>query len=231
MTVAATSRYLVVASIAAVLLVLFAQQSANAAKIALPPLFGRVIVVDPGHGGVDSGTHDHHGLMEKNLNLEIALRLRNHLRRVGAFIVLTRDGDHELSYMSNKSRSRHLRDLNSRVAVTERSQAELMLSIHVNSSSGSYMRGSIVFYQPDSEDSKRLATLIYQQMQTVAPWHTDRPLAGRVYYILRNSPAVTALIEVGYLTNPEEKAMLCQEDYQEKIVAAITAAVVRYFKE
>ncbi len=205
--------------------------TAWAAMVSLPPLFGRVIVVDPGHGGIDSGTHDQRGLMEKDLNLAIALRLRNQLQKLGAFVVLTRDGDYELSYMSNRSPSRHQRDLHSRVLITQRSQAELMLSIHINSSSSSHTRGSIVFYRADSERSKHLATLIHQELQKVATWHTKPPLAGPVYYILRTSSAVTALIEVGYLTNAEEKALLCQAGYQEQIASAISTAVLRYYQE
>jgi len=205
--------------------------TAWAARVSLPPLFGRVIVVDPGHGGIDSGPHDRRGLMEKDLNLAIALRLRKQLQKLGAFVVLTRDGDYELSYMSNRSPSRHQRDLHSRVLIAQRSQAELMLSIHINASGSPHTRGSIVFYQADSEASKRLARLIQEELRKVAPWHTQSPLAGRVYYILRTSPVVTALIEVGYLTNPEEKDLLCQAEYQEQIASAISTAVLRYFHE
>lgn len=197
----------------------------------LPPLFGKVIVIDPGHGGIDSGTHDGQGLMEKDLNLELAHRLRRALREEGAFVVMTREGDHELSYMSNKYKSRHQRDLNSRILITERSQAELMLSLHINASSAAYCQGGMVFYQPSSEKSKKLAHLIQEEMAKIAPWHDNTPLAGRVYYILRNSPATTVLIETGFLTNPQEKELLCQEEYQEKIISAVAAAVLRFYQE
>ncbi|MBO8126984.1 MAG: N-acetylmuramoyl-L-alanine amidase [Firmicutes bacterium] len=198
---------------------------------AVLPLFGRVIVVDPGHGGIDGGAHDHQGLLEKELNLEIAHRLRKHLREKGAFVVMTREGDHELSYLSNNYRSRHKRDLNSRVLIAEKSRADLMLSLHVNSSSGSYVRGSMVFYQPENEESRRLAILIQEELSKLSSWHDNPPLAGRVYYILRNSPVTTVLIEVGFLTNPEEKELLVTESYQEKLAEAISSAVVKFFQE
>ncbi len=195
----------------------------------LPPLVGRIIVVDPGHGGIDGGTHDQQGLLEKNLNLEIAHWLRRSLKEAGAFVVLTREGDHELSYLSNKYKSRHRRDLNSRVLITEKSRADLLLSIHINAAGNSAHRGSIIFFQPDSTESKSLALLIQEELSKIGPHHTRSPLAGRVYYILRNSEATAVLLELGFITNQEEKKLLSDPQYQQAIARAITAAVIRHF--
>ena len=210
-------------------MVIFVDVSMGKSGWSLPPLLGRIIVVDPGHGGIDGGAHDQQGLLEKNLNLEIAHWLRRSLKEAGAFVVLTREGDHELSYLSNKYKSRHRRDLNSRVLIAEKSRADILLSIHINAAGNPTHRGSIVFFQPDSAESKSLAVLIQEELSKIALHHTRLPLCGRIYYILRNSPVTAVLLETGFLTNPEEKKLLSEPQYQQAIARAITAAVIRHF--
>ena len=108
---------------------------------------GPVVVVDPGHGGVDGGTSDQEGTLEKDINLAIALRLRDHLRAGGVKVVMTRTTDTDLSPFRPGKSGRHRRDLAARIEKARNTRAVCLISIHCDWA-GDKDGGAVVFYNP-----------------------------------------------------------------------------------
>jgi N-acetylmuramoyl-L-alanine amidase len=103
-----------------------------------------IIVVDPGHGGVDGGA-SRNGILEKDINLDIAVKLKSILENKGYKVLLTREQDVSLDSLDHSGLSRHARDLRARVNIINTSGAQLFLSIHVNCISNGSADGSFVF--------------------------------------------------------------------------------------
>ena len=181
----------------------------------------KTIVIDAGHGGVDSGVIHSSGLMEKNINLDIAKQLKELLDESGAYCIITRDRDIELSSLSNIGGTRHKKDLNARVNIIDQSHADLFISIHVNSfPEDEGVKGPIVFYYSQSEYSKRLAECIQERLnreyngqykQKHAIFNKAR---GDTYYILRNTKSPGVIVETGFMSNKEDYKLLKQEKFR-----------------
>ena len=122
--------------------------------------FNNKIVIDPGHGGIDGGTGDKEGLLEKDINLDISLKLRRELEEEGFRVIMTRDKDISLEEFSDINSSRYRRDLNARKTIINENNPLMFISIHVNSSKKSTARGVKVYYYPTSTEGKRLAESI-----------------------------------------------------------------------
>lgn len=189
----------------------------------------RVIVIDPGHGGFDPGCVGQEGVLEKGINLEVARRLTALLNQAGAAVVLTRDGDYDLSDPGSQAGlyQRKRDDLAARVAVAEKYRADLFVSIHVNSVPEPQWWGAQVFYPPGGRDSKRLAALIQQEMlQRLG--QSYRWVQGQNFYVLRNATMPAVMVEVGFLSNPREGYLLQTAEHQTKLAWCIYAGIVRY---
>ncbi|MDI3326995.1 MAG: N-acetylmuramoyl-L-alanine amidase [Alicyclobacillaceae bacterium] len=187
-----------------------------------------VVIVDPGHGGVDGGT-SHGGVLEKDIVLDIALRTRDILQSRGFRPVLTRDRDVDLSARYPSARGgRHARDLANRVRVAKESGASLFVSIHVNHSSSATRRGAVVLHAPDDVNGRLLAFLAAAALDPVTGRSTaavpDRPL-----YVLRQAPCPSVLVEVGFLSNPSERAALLDPEHRQRLALALCRAVEAYW--
>ena len=134
--------------------------SANKSEYNLE-LLGKVIYIDPGHGGLDPGTV-YKDIYEKDINLEICLKLQKVLESEGAIVYLTRYGDYDLS---NKSYSRKKSDLNNRVKIINESNADIYISIHLNSINSTIWRGAQVFYDDINIKNKEIANLFQEQLK------------------------------------------------------------------
>lgn len=193
------------------------------------PLSGLVVAVDPGHGGRDGGAVSASGLVEKDVTLAISLWLRDFLQEAGAAVVMTRETDIELSDPEIGG-SLKRQDLMNRATLINESGADLMISIHLNSIGSSRLSGAQTFYQPKREEAhQRLATLIQAELVRNLE-NTNRvakPL-DRNIYIMREVNMPAALVEVGFLSNPYEAKLLAQEEYQQKVAAAIYEGILRY---
>ncbi|WP_334109445.1 N-acetylmuramoyl-L-alanine amidase family protein [Thermodesulfitimonas autotrophica] len=192
-------------------------------------LAGRTIVLDPGHGGVDPGAHYREEILEKDLVLQIAGRLKRFLENAGATVIMTRTGDYDLAPPEIKSLAARKRyDLRARVDLANRAGADIFLSIHVNTSRDPGKAGVHVYYS-EKPGSDVLARYIEEEM-----WRyigkERMPLPGR-YFVLRETRMPAVLVEAGFLSNPREKALLCDGNYQERLSWAIFRGVVRYFGE
>ncbi|MDQ0418173.1 N-acetylmuramoyl-L-alanine amidase [Croceifilum oryzae] len=194
------------------------------------PMFGKVIVIDAGHGGIDGGAVSPSGIIEKDITLKIASYLQQLLGQAGAQVVMTRETDTDLANPDTRRISRRkAEDLSNRVRLVRESKAELFISIHLNSMAAGPWRGAQTFYNPIKEENKRLASLIQSEIiRTIA--NTDRlPKAKNDVFLMKYSPVPMALVEVGFLSNSEEARLLATEAYQKQVASAIYYGMLAYY--
>ncbi len=195
------------------------------------PLKGKLIVIDPGHGGIDGGTTAP-GLLEKDINLTVANKVQQELRNLGATVVLTRKRDQDLSNLNNASWSRQCRDLMGRISVIEKHQADLFLSVHVNSNPYKpHTNGPMVFYNQRIPKADSLAAHIQSQLNRLAEnynlkVHQPQPAD---YYIIRNTNTLGLLVEVGFASNQLDRTLLTSKEYQDRLSKAIAVGLTGYF--
>ena len=189
-----------------------------------------VIVIDAAHGGSDPGKVGVSGTEEKDINLEIALKLRDDLEKQGFEIVMTREEDTGLE--DTGAESVKVSDLKNRVKIIEETRPALAISIHQNSYTDSAVSGAQVFYYGDSAHGEALAMALQESLiENVDPSNTRAPKENESYYLLKNTSVPVVIVECGFLSNPTEEALLCKEDYQEQIVEAIYEGIVNYLNE
>jgi N-acetylmuramoyl-L-alanine amidase len=198
-------------------------------------LSGMVIVVDPGHGGIDSGAHDRMGLMEKDINLDVSLRVKKILESRSAKVIMTRDRDVSLEDRSDLNASRYRRDLDARKDIINRNYVDVFVSIHVNISPGNPgTRGAIVFYNPLSTEGKKLARYVAKSIDDIVyrDFLKNSTLYTKIrtddYYILRETKVPGVLVELGFLTNPQDKKLLQDKKFKDRIALAISEGVTLY---
>ena len=188
-------------------------------------LLGKVIYIDPGHGGKDPGTV-YKDIYEKDINLDICLKLQKVLESEGAIVYLTRYGDYDLS---NNSYSRKKSDLNNRAKIINASGADIYISIHLNSISSSTWKGAQVFYDDVNEKNIEIANLFQDQLKR--DLKTNREVKEIKTMLMNRKITVPGiLIEAGFLSNPNDRYLLRQDDYQYKICNSIRNGLIKYFK-
>lgn len=196
----------------------------NSKVSALLPLSGKVIVIDPGHGGKDPGTISD-TTYEKDINLAISKALEIELAKAGATVILTRDDDYDLS--TPNARWRKKSDFDNRINLINNSKANLYLSIHLNYLTNTYYSGPQVFFE--NEEEKELANIIQTNLNTNL--NTDREIKEipKETYMYDKLTIPGVLIECGFLSNIEEKNKLSTEEYQQKLASLIKDAIIEYF--
>ncbi|RDV82524.1 N-acetylmuramoyl-L-alanine amidase [Ammonifex thiophilus] len=193
-------------------------------------LVGRVIVVDPGHGGVDPGAHYQAKILEKDLVLSMGKMLAAFLEAGGAEVVMTRSEDRDLAppdILSLSARKRY--DLKERMELTRRVRADAYLSLHVNSSPDSSRRGVYIYYSSRA-GSRELAALLAEEVKRTVSRRCFC-LPGNQYYVLRENPTVAVLVEVGFISNPQERELLSDPAYQQRVAWALARGVYRFYAE
>ena len=181
------------------------------------PLAGVLVAVDPGHGGHDRGAcHLPSGLVEKEINLDMALRLERALKASGAQVVLTRRDDTFVS-------------LDDRAQLANERGAHVFLSLHVNRYPSPECFGAQTFYFPSSEEGRRLALLIQEELLEIYPPNYRQALPGN-YRVLRVARMPAALVEIGFVTNATDRALMQREDYREAVAGAIVRALIRFVR-
>ena len=187
----------------------------------------QVILVDAGHGGVDSGMVGIGGLKEKGINLDIALKLKTILEKKGLAVVMTREEDKGL--YENGTKNMKAQDLQNRIEQIRKYEPVLSVSIHQNSYSDPQVKGPQVFYYADSENGRNLALAIQEELNRQLSVARPREAKGnRTYYLLKRSPSVINIVECGFLTNPEEAQLLKKEEYQTKIAMSVADGIDTY---
>lgn len=189
---------------------------------------GKVIVIDPGHGGIDSGAVSRTGVLEKNINLQIAQRLAVLFRQAGATAILTREGDYDLTDLGYRPGVSNRDELEARLELAVKNRADIYISIHLNSFPSSDCEGAQVFYHPRSTESYRLAALVQQEFINVLG-DNYRWAQGEDFFVLRNLQRPAIVVEAGFLSHPREGVLLTEPAYQNKIAWCIYAGVVQFY--
>lgn len=185
------------------------------------------VVIDAGHGGRDPGKVGINGVLEKDLNLEIALLLKQFLEADDIRVILTRDSDVGL-YDENAS-NKKVQDMKRRVALIEEAHPVITVSIHQNSYHEESVHGAQVFYYTNSAEGKKLADVIQEELiEKADPDNKKQAKANDSYYLLKKTGTPIVIVECGFLSNSAEAEKLCTDSYRERIAWAIHMGVVRY---
>ena len=188
------------------------------------------VVIDAGHGGYDPGKIGITGRLEKDINLEIALKLKKHLEDNNIKVVMTRIEDVSMcGDEGNEVSSKKSADMRKRVEIVNTANANLCVSIHQNSYESKDVKGAQVFYYSKSEDGKKFAELLQGIIKSDVDGKNKRMAKeNSSYYMLRKVECPAVIVECGFLSNWEEATELADEFYQDKIEAAINKAVIEY---
>ena len=189
------------------------------------------VIIDAGHGGEDGGTQSTEGMYEKDINLEIARILDTMLRANGVQTVMTRTEDillydRNVDYHGRKK----VLDLAARKRIAEENENAIFVSIHMNSFPEEKYRGLQVFYSPNNPASETLAVQIQNTTHEYLQQQNDRKIkkATSSIYLLDRLQCPAVLVECGFLSNPEEAALLAQSDYRRELAFVLFSAVMSY---
>ena len=171
------------------------------------PVENKVVIIDAGHGGFDPGKTGKNGDNEKNINLKISSYLQQYLEQSGAVVIVTRNTD---SALGDSKRE----DMSERRRISNESDGDILISIHQNAFTSGQPSGAQFFYFKTSDkNNKRQAK------------------ANSDYYVLKTTDIPSAIVECGFLSNPEEEAKLNTDEYQQQTAWAIYKGIVNYFNE
>lgn len=185
------------------------------------------VVIDAGHGGADPGKVGVNGVLEKDINLLIANKLKTFLEASDVKVIMTRTDDGGL-YDADAS-NKKVQDMKRRIAMIEEAQPDLVVSIHQNSYHEEYVHGAQVFYYTTSETSKQLAELIQKRFVITLDAENKRQAKGNdSYYLLKKTARPIVIVECGFLSNREEAEKLNSDLYQEKAAWAIHMGIMQW---
>ncbi len=190
----------------------------------------KVIVIDAGHGGADPGMVGIGGLEEKGINLAVSMKLKESLEDQGFTVVMTRTEDQGL--YQEGARNKKVQAMQNRIEIMEKAKPLLAVSVHQNSYTEESVKGPQVFYYESSAEGQKLAVSIQNALNTELSVERPRKEKGNTsYFLLKKSPCVLNIVECGFLTNEKEAELLQTEEYQQKIVEAVTKGIVQYVRE
>lgn len=183
-------------------------------------LSGKVIVVDPGHGGSNPGAVAN-GTRETDNNLAVSLKLRDKLAKAGAKVIMTRESDRTVAAEGSSLGQ----ELQARVNIAEANHADMFISVHSNSNPNASISGAMTFY-PSGKSSK-----LAQEVQNGIINETgavNKGTSSATFYVLRNTSMPSILVEMGFVTNAGEARKLQEDSYRNKIAQGIYTGVVKY---
>lgn len=196
------------------------------------PLSGKTIVLDPGHGGPDGGAQGKDQTNEKEISLLVSKKIRDYLQQVGALVYMTREDDTDLAAKNTKGLSRRKsEDIRNRLSFIHDKSPDLFVTIHLNAIPSSRWSGAQSFYYPKFDESRHLAKMIQSEI-TRNLENTERSaLAINGVYLLKYAEVPSTLVEIGFLSNEEERELLKQDEYQLKMAGSIYNGILRYLTE
>lgn len=192
----------------------------------------KVIVIDPGHGGIDGGAKSENGVIEKDINLSISLKTKAALESKGYRVIMTRSEDVGLYTEGKKVREKKIEDLGNRVKIKKENKCDAFISIHQNMFPQKNCKGAQV-WSANNEPSQKLGKIIQQKFKEEVDQNNKREakVAKKEYKILNDGyEGASVIVECGFLSNPEECELLGKEDYQNKIANTLANAIDEYFK-
>ncbi len=190
-----------------------------------------VIIIDAGHGGEDGGAVGVDGTNEKDINLEITLKLNDILTVMGYQTRMVRTTDISIHNQgADTIRERKATDIRNRTAIMDEYENCLYVSIHQNKYDDSRIWGAQTFYSPNDEASKSLAQFIQTSIATGIQPDNRRLIkeSGTSIYVLYNATKPAVMVECGFISNPNELSQLKTEEYQSKIAFSIISGLINY---
>lgn len=189
------------------------------------------IIVDAGHGGADGGAQSSEGVLEKDINLSIALKVGEMLKVMGYDVIYTRESD-DIPYGNecNTIRQKKVWDTHNRMSVIESNPGGIFLSIHQNYFTQSKYSGAQVFYSGNNAESKILAESIQRSIVDKLQPDNDRQVkkSGTEIYLLYHAKVPAVMVECGFLSNSGEALLLKDESYQNKMALSIIEGLTQY---
>lgn len=189
-------------------------------------LLGKIIVLDAGHGGTDSGAKNGK-IVEKELNLLLVKKLEKELISRGATVYLTREEDNDLSARTSE---RKRSDLYNRAKYINTIKPNMYISIHLNATISSSWKGLQVFYNKNNEENKVIAETITNNLKNNIN-NIREVKEENKYYMYKYIKYPGVLIEAGFISNPNENYLLRQEEYQNKLITLIADAIEKYYQK
>ena len=183
----------------------------------------KVVVIDAGHGGSDTGAVGPRGTTEKAVALAVALKTEKILQDEGFKVVMTRRTDIDVAAPNASNTA----ELQARVNKAP-SQADIFISIHCNAFSNPKSNGMETYYYGSSAKAQKLAKLMNEELAKYGGLF-NRGVKVANFYVLKHTKCPATLIEIGFITNPDEEKLLASEKYQNKLAGAIASAVKKYF--
>lgn len=188
------------------------------------------VVIDAGHGGIDGGvTGVKTGVKESVINLAVARKLAKHFNNAGIDTVLTRDSDAGLYGTATGNLKR--KDMEARRDIILKEKPTLVISVHMNKYSVSSRRGAQVFFDENNQYGKMLADCVQESFNSMEEAVRQCSALKGDYYILNSHPYPACIAECGFLSNPEDEALLTTDEYQDKIAYAIFKGAIDYLTE
>lgn len=188
---------------------------------------GHALVLDAGHGGSDSGAIGPSGLTEKEVALSVTKKVQAYLQGAGARVIMTREDDRDVYGINATDRQ----ELQARVNVgLYAPETEIFVSIHCNAFSNPNAHGMETYHYAGSYRGQRLAQLLNEELEA-AGGLTNRGVKSANFYVIKYSKVPASLVELGFITNYREEALLGSDEYQDKLALAIAKAIGRYFQE
>lgn len=181
------------------------------------------VVIDAGHGEEDPGKIGINDALEKDVNLQIAKKIKKLLEKKDIKVVMTREDDTSLA--KNGGESKKVQDMKARVELINKTKPDLAVSIHQNSYHEEGIHGAQVFYFTHSTDGERAAGIMQKALLAVDPENHRQEKADDGYYLLRRTEVPTIIVECGFLSNREEAEKLVDKEYQKKIAEAVVQGI------
>jgi N-acetylmuramoyl-L-alanine amidase len=206
-------------------------ESVSALKTTTDNKGKKIIVIDPGHGGIDGGAVSGKGAVEKYINLKISLKLREKLKEQGYEVIMTREDDKGLYNNIGPVRNMKHEDLHNRCKVKIESDCHMFISVHQNYYTQAQYSGAQIWYAK-SQSSKLLGEILQKNLREDLDKENKREAksAGNAYKILRCYPQIpSVIIECGFVSNPRESQLLQLDTYQEKIADSVVRSINEYF--
>lgn len=191
----------------------------------------KTVIIDAGHGGVDGGTTSCTGVLESQINLEIALRLDDLMHLLGMNTRMIRTSDCSIHTQGESIAAKKASDLKERVRIVNDTDNAVLISIHQNYFPDGKYSGAQVFYGQNSE-SKELATQLQTQLvEALNPGSRRVSKKADGIYLMEHIEHCGVLIECGFLSNPQEEALLRDAAYQKKLCCVVASVTSRYLHD
>ena len=206
------------------------QASKHTSHFIPTPLVGKVIVLDPGHGGFDGGAVGADQTLEKEIALLVANEVRSFLEQAGAIVYMTRETDTDLVPKGTTGRKKSA-DIRNRLAFIHEKDPDMFLTIHLNSLNATRWRGAQTFFDTKLPENEVLATMI--QDEIIRNLENTKRVALQIdhIYLLKHAEVPGALVEIGFLSNEGERELLKKQSYQREMAASIYQGILRYMTE